>query len=300
MPTPQLDLSFAQALPVLPFQTARLHLYLVGLGGTGSFLARHVACLVALLRAAGKQAALTFVDPDRVEAANIPRQNFCQAELGRNKAETLATRFSAALGMEIGYIAQSFDAAMVEHSWDMLTVIAGCVDRASGRRAMGKVLEQNRTYLQRGGKTAPRTWYLDLGNGLESGQVLLGCVETVEAMQGAFSLSGLPRCSLLPSPLLQEPRLKEARPEERADLQLSCAELLAANAQSMTINPIMADIGADYLYRLLVTGTLKRFATTVDLACGMVRSRYTSPEALARVLGCEPSFFQPVSAPPPS
>ena len=127
--------------------------------------------------------------------------------------------------------------------------------------------------------------------------MLLGCVDTVEAMAQAFSLSGLPRCSLLPSPLLQEPKLKEARPEERADHQLSCAELLAANAQSMTINPVMADIGADYLYRLLVGGDLKRFATTIDLACGIVRSRYTTPETLAKVLGCKPTFFQSVPSP---
>src|SRR6266446_8866879 len=96
-----LDLSYANALPILPFQASRLQLCLVGLGGTGSFLARHVACLVSLLRVADRQVILTFVDPDSVEEVNIPRQNFCRAELGRNKAETMATRLSAALGLEI-------------------------------------------------------------------------------------------------------------------------------------------------------------------------------------------------------
>src|SRR5437764_237259 len=118
MGTADLDLSYARALPVLPYQASRVHLYLVGLGGTGSFLARHMACLASLLHAAGKQVTLTFVDPDRVEPVNIPRQNFCQAELGRNKAQTLASRFSAALGMEIGSIQEPFEPTMVQSSWD--------------------------------------------------------------------------------------------------------------------------------------------------------------------------------------
>src|SRR5260370_29062360 len=42
----ELDLSNAQALPMLPFQAECLKLLVVGLVGTGSFLAGHVACLV--------------------------------------------------------------------------------------------------------------------------------------------------------------------------------------------------------------------------------------------------------------
>jgi hypothetical protein len=57
----ELDLGYAQALPILPFQAERIKIMLVGLGGTGSFLARHVTCLVWMLRDAGKNATLTVV-----------------------------------------------------------------------------------------------------------------------------------------------------------------------------------------------------------------------------------------------
>jgi hypothetical protein len=57
------------------------------------------------------------------------------------------------------------------------------------------------------------------------------------------------------------------------------------------INPAMADEGADYLYRLLVTGDLKKFATSIDLPSGTKRSMYTTREALAKVIKREPSFF---------
>ena len=288
----ELDLGYAQALPVFPFQAGHIKVLLVGLGGTGSFLARHVACMIALLQGAGKDASLTFIDPDTVEVGNIPRQNFCPAEIGRYKAEALAERYARDFGVEIGCIPSTFSPEMAATSWDTLTILVGCVDNALARIALGSALQQNERISYSNGTGVPRVWWLDLGNGLDYGQVLLGSTNDLQTLSSAFAIGALPRCSLLPSPLLQEPNLREPRPEERAEHQLSCAELLAANAQSMTINPAMAVEGADYLYRLLISGTLKKFATYLDLPAGTMRSHYITPNALASVLGCEPSFFR--------
>jgi PRTRC genetic system ThiF family protein len=285
-----LDLSYAEATPFLPFQSKRIKIVVVGLGGNGGFLARHAACLLIFLRTLGKQATLTFIDPDRVEEVNIPRQNFCAAEIGRYKAEALARRYADAFGVDIGCIPEAFDPGMVKAHWEVLTILVGCVDGAAGRIAMEETLKQNREYQKR--KNAPRIIYLDLGNGLDYGQVLLGTTERVDDLATAFSLSPLPYVSLLPSPLLQQPQLREPRPEERQNHDLSCAALLAANAQALLINPMMAAEAADYLYRLLVTGNLKKFATFIDLPTGTKRSHYTTPATLARVIGCEPAFFQ--------
>jgi PRTRC genetic system ThiF family protein len=287
----ELDLSYVQALPVLPFQAERIHLFMVGLGGTGSFLARHVACMVSLLRGVGKNVSLTLVDPDIVEAGNIPRQNFCPAEVGRYKAEALAERYARDFGIEIGCLPVPFTPDLARIEWNTLTVLIGAVDNAVARLALDAALEANEILPSSGKIAVPRIWWLDLGNGLDYGQVLLGSTNHMEQLSSAFALGALPRCFLLPSPLLQEPKLRERRPEERADHHLSCAQLLAANAQAMTINPAMAVLGADYLYRFLITGTLKKFATYLDLPAGTSRSHYITPEVLARVLGCEPSFF---------
>jgi tRNA A37 threonylcarbamoyladenosine dehydratase len=154
----ELDLSYAQALPVLAFQTERIKLLVIGLGGTGSFLARHVACLVWLLRNAGKEVHLTFVDPDTVEAGNIPRQNFCSAEIGRYKAEALAKRYAQAFGIEIGCIPTRFSPDLVHMEWNVLTILVGCVDNATARMAIHAALEANET-LSRGETSAvPRIW----------------------------------------------------------------------------------------------------------------------------------------------
>jgi PRTRC genetic system ThiF family protein len=294
----ELDLSYQQALPVLPFQAERLHILVVGLGGTGSFLARHVACLISLLVAAGKKATLTFIDPDKVESVNLPRQHFCPAEIGRYKAETLAMRYAQAFGIEIACIPERFSPEMVHGEWRSLTILVGCVDNAAARVAMGQVLSANEPLAASQGSRVPHLWWLDLGNGLDFGQVLLGSTASVEALASAFAISGLPCCSLLPSPLLQEPGLRKPRPEEQEGHSLSCAQLLAASAQAMTINAAMADEGADYLYRLLITGDLRKFATYLDLPSGTKKSHYTTPETLAKVIGRDPSFFLPSSASP--
>ncbi len=284
-----LDLSYARALPVKPYQARRISLFIVGLGGTGSFLARHAACLLTMLRAAGKEAMLTFIDPDTVEEVNIPRQNFCRAEIGRYKAETLARRYGDAFGIEIACIPACFEPPMAQSRWDTLTVLVGCVDRAAGRIGLGEALKENRQYVA--GKSCPRIWYLDLGNGLDFGQLALGSTDCEEDLAPAFSLSALDCVSLLPSPLLQLPKLREPQPEELANHALSCAELLAANAQSLMINPTMADEGASYLYEFLILGTLRRFATFIDIPTGTMRSRYTTPEQLAEAISRDPSFF---------
>ena len=51
----KIDLSYHLAQPVMPYQAARKKLYVVGMGGTGSFLARHAACIVWLLRTMGQE-----------------------------------------------------------------------------------------------------------------------------------------------------------------------------------------------------------------------------------------------------
>src|SRR5436305_7506314 len=96
----QVDLSFMQAQPLFLFQTQRIALYLVGTGGTGSYLARHVARLAWILQSQyRKTVSVTFIDPDYVEATNVLRQDFCQAEIGLPKARALALRYTAAYGI---------------------------------------------------------------------------------------------------------------------------------------------------------------------------------------------------------
>src|SRR5215207_4786383 len=84
-------------------------IHLIGCGGIGSWLAPHLARITKLLQEVHHiNVRLAFWDYDTVEEKNIFRQNFCEAEIGVNKAETLARRFGIAWGLDITAIPVPF------------------------------------------------------------------------------------------------------------------------------------------------------------------------------------------------
>jgi PRTRC genetic system ThiF family protein len=268
----------AQVRMVAPQLDQQLRILLVGCGGTGSWLAPHIARLVLLLKERGKDASALFIDPDVVEPKNIPRQNFCQAEAwGRvPKAVTLARRLSAAWGLEIPALVEPFRPALAS-SFNGLTVLVGCVDGPSGRQALSEALST--------GYRLPQCWWLDCGNHESSGQVLLGNVTRPRELQEGLKSARL--CLSLPAPSWQHPELLEAG-AEAAESVRSCADLALANAQALNINVAVAAIAAEYLNQLLLVGTLTTFATYVKLAPLTVGSSPITDQLLARFLVRQP------------
>ena len=65
---------------------------------------------------------------------------------------------------------------------------------------------------------------------------------------------------------------------------------MAANAQSLTINRLVATLAEDALVRLL-NGNLNYFAAYADQPSCSVRARYTNPEEVAAAIGKTPDFF---------
>lgn len=268
-----IDLSFVKAATLLLPVYDRIRLFLVGCGGTGSWLAPSVARIAKVWQEQGHQVDLIFCDPDHVEPKNIPRQNFCEAELKRNKASALAYRYSAAWGLEIHAVDQPFKAAKLPHKFGALTILIGCVDNAAARREIANAVQRQ----IEGSQDERRLWWLDCGNNDDSGQVLLGSATAPCQMEHAFRSRKI--CKMLPAPSLIAPDLLEPRPEELAASKLSCADIQLANAQSLAVNQQVAAIATDYLLRML-SGSLKRFATYFDLESGVMRSRYITPEEI--------------------
>jgi hypothetical protein len=95
---------------ILP-EVATTTIIQVGVGGTGSWLAMSLARLVYHAGQAGQTVKLVLVDPDTVEERNVGRQGFSPAEVGQNKAESMALRLSLALGIEVAAAAVPFVAA---------------------------------------------------------------------------------------------------------------------------------------------------------------------------------------------
>ncbi len=266
---------------VAPQLNPRVRIVLVGCGGTGSWLAPHIARTVALLREQGKEATALFVDPDVVEARNIPRQNFCHAEARARvpKAVTLARRYGAAWELEIPAVVAAFRPDLLSSMHNGLTVLVGCVDNPLGRQALAEA-------QRAGGYSEPHRWWLDCGNFASSGQVLLGNVTQPERIRDG--LKGTRLCLHLPVPSWQHPELVEPPTPQAAVVKRarprSCAEIALENVQALNINVLVAALAAEYLNQLLLAGTLTTFATYVNLAPLAVSSYPITEGYLARFL----------------
>jgi hypothetical protein len=219
------------------------------------------------------------------------------AEIGLDKASTLAARYGTAWGLEISAIPAAFEDKHLSlpHGvvpGDHLVVIVGCVDNAAARQSIANAVSKVNTaaarYVADG---PPPVWWLDCGNGKESGQVLLGSASSLDHLSAAFKPSTI--CRSLPYPAMQRPELLEPMPDEQSDAstRLSCAQLAALHAQSLMVNQRVAAEASDYLLRLLYTGGLRRFATFIDLPSGVTKSFYSTPEAVAASVGKTTAIF---------
>lgn len=296
-----LDLSFLHAKLVLPVDYKSVEFWLVGAGGTGSFMAMNLARLAFELKSLGKQTRIVIVDPDRVEEGNIPRSNFCFAEVGQNKAETLAGRLSRAWGIEVGFVKEGFRPALMQSKTDdwqvqssssnKLTFLVGCVDNHLARQQMHDALKFYNE--QKYESATPRLWWIDGGNGRDTGQVLLG--NKFNEKEICESAGKSPILSLLPAPSLQHPDLlregeRKSRRSSRqpANDAMTCAERIRQGEQSLNVNQRVAVEMSEMLSELLLTQTLKRFATYFDLDSGASRSVYNTSEAITAAANYEP------------
>ena len=278
------DRSYHNALPILLFPHKQIQFFLVGCGGTGGFLAPMLARLIVALEKVDIAAEGTLVDFDVVDNLNVARQNFCPADIGFNKAEVLATRYSLAYGIKLGAYANSFSLEMVKEQWHKLIIVIGCVDNSTARTELAKTLELTGYY--HANRELPKVWWMDCGNfgqGVPAGQVLLGSTNDFD-LEKAFNDPNNPNfCVNLPSPSFQHPDLLVPQPEELLNQELSCAEIAAVNAQSLFINQRVAAEAIEMLSQLVLTKSLRRFATYFHCGSGSSRSRYTSQETLMKV-----------------
>ncbi len=232
---------------------------------------------------------LTFVDPDVVEMKNVYRQNFGETEVGGHKAELLALRYAAAWGQSIQVHVAPFDKGMIQLEYGDLGMIVGCVDNAAARKTIADALDQE-TRLH-GADGLPRLWWLDAGNGTDTGQVLFGAARNARQLQYAFPYfpdHGF--CVNLPAPDLQHPDLLQTQPEpgparETQDA-ISCAEMLLTGDQSPSINAMVANIVATYLWRICADPKgLTTLATYCNLNVLSTRSQFITPENVAHSIG---------------
>ncbi len=242
----------------------------VGLGGTGSQWARSICRMVYDMRARRLQTPhIRFIDPDKVEMKNVGRQMFTVADVGQYKAEVLAKRFNAALGLGIVWHNEPFNTACLGgSSWGK--VICGAVDNHEARKAIA----------------GAKALWIDAGNHFDSGQVIIGNAYTLDDVVKGFTVqpsrekleklsehgitTKLPAASLIFPQLLQ--------PEPAKAPQQSCADLVQFGEQHILVNEWVANVASTYIYKLLHRQPIESFMTYIDVAGMNVRSKAINRE----------------------
>lgn len=220
----------------------------------------------------GSNVPIILIDHDRVEPHNLIRQNFYPGDVGKFKSQALAERLSRQFGRRIGFSVHPFMPDLVGENLGgglikpaVQGLIIGCVDNANARRDIGVSLRFG-------------NWWLDAGNGLSSGQVLLGNTSDRESLHGAFNKE-TGEVYRLPVPPWQLPSL--LAPETKPS-SASCAEDAEAEAQGPVVNQAMAMLVLEFVHRLL-KGTLTWMGAYIDLEAGTLRTAPANPVTVARM-----------------
>lgn len=232
----------------------------LGAGGTGGHIAPH---LYRLLYSLDRPVQYIICDGDVVEEKNLVRQNFTPADLGENKAQVLAERYSTVFGMETEYFPDFVEAE--DHLKELLTpkrwnvgsyyhgryitemvILLGAVDNNKSRQLCHQVFHQAKELI-----------YIDSGNGEFTGQVVCG------VRRGGKTY--YPPIGTVYPDVLEE--------TDKFPTELSCAEVSVSAPQSMAANITAATVVVDMVYNILAVGD-----SAVQKATFSTRSVNVRPE----------------------
>lgn len=246
----------------------RVGIHLVGVGGNGAQMAACLARLDIAMQALGHPYGLhvTAFDADRVSEANVGRQLYSPADIGRHKAIVTIHRLNQFYGLD--WIAHPVHYEAFEtkrYSPLSADILVSCVDSRSARRTLHEAV------FEGGGRY--RYW-LDLGNTEASAQVVLG--QGLRRALGERSRR-LPCVTELFPELLDASVLDDNRP--------SCSVRVSLASQGLFINDVAVRFAAQLLYELFAKGRLDQHGVVVNLDSKRVGPIEVEPKTWAR-FGC--------------
>jgi len=237
---------------------------LIGCGGTGGYLAQSLSRIAFDSQ---KEISLTFIDGDQVEEKNVGRQNFYPADIGFNKAQVLAERYSFATGLEIRYVPEFVSSGSISNNLGSAIyqsdIIISAVDSAGARKNLHEILlriSQRYGFIGSGEEKGLLVW-IDSGNGHSTGQILVGnsFEKEMVLLQKGEEISLLPYPSVIEPDLINEKKEKNSQPTA-----LSCAERTLLREQSLTINQLMASVVSSITNNLLSQKGVKSYKVVIN------------------------------------
>lgn len=214
---------------VYPFDPQRIangkgfHFIVIGAGGTGGYLIPNLARQVSIMNNIRDMHRLSIADADDVEIENLVRQNFIQPDVGRNKAEVMATRYSGAFGVEIGMVPSYIEteqqvATLMGLHKGTIPVVIGAVDNNKSRQLIYQVFLSSKH---------PMFW-IDSGNEEYNGQVVVG-------------YNGHQKTTYLPCVADLYPDIIDDK-DTKFISEMSCAERAIHHPQCIATNIVAANV----------------------------------------------------------
>jgi PRTRC genetic system ThiF family protein len=221
---------------------------LVGAGGNGSQMLNGLARIHMSLKALGHPHGfeVCVVDPDVVTESNIGRQLFSPSDVGQPKASVLVNRLNL-------YYALNWKAC-VRKIGDVdrnpTDMIIGCVDNRLARRVISHWHGYGR-------------YWLDLGNGNDTGQVILGEAKRYQNKEDPMRL-----------PTVAElfPDMIDASKDKKSDNEPSCSLAGALKKQDLFINQTVSTFALNLLWQLFRNGGLDIHGYFINLNSGKVNA----------------------------
>ena len=228
----------------------RVTVDLVGAGGTGSQVISTLARIdYALYKLGHPGLYVTIHDDDIVTEANIGRQLFSATDVGLNKANVLATRINSFYGTDWEANPSRYDACTGVHANITIT----CVDNVASRIQIGRGL---RTKI--GVDHQKALYWLDFGNQLDRGQVVLG---TLGKIKQPKSKQYKTVCELK-----CVDQMFDLSKVDETESGPSCSLAEALRKQDLFINSFLAQTGCALLWKLLYEQCIDMQGAYVNLS----------------------------------
>ena len=227
---------------------------LVGVGGTGSQVLTALARIDHALYKLGHPGLhVRAYDPDIVTDSNLGRQLFSQSDVGVNKADVFITRINRFFGLSWEAIPERCkNDDSICH--EMANITITCVDTLKSRIEIYDSF--NNSFVDNDTENKPFYW-MDFGNGKNSGQVVLGSVRTVKqpVIEGIETVSNLKTIG----------ELHDLSQVNEEDSGPSCSLAEALTKQDLFINSTLAQIGCAILWKLLSSGSIDSHGAYLNL-----------------------------------
>lgn len=217
----------------------------IGCGGTGCVIAAGLPYLHQSMLVAGHPGglAVTVMDGDTISPSNTVRQPFCLSEIGLNKAIVTISRLNLFWGLDWTAAPEHLGERSDIGSFD---VVVGCVDTRAARLLISRKVQGLRSRV---------AYWLDLGNGADGGQFVLGQPLNSRNRRAAERLRSAAELF---------PEITDAAQDD-GDLP-SCSAIEALERQEPFVNQVLACHALALLTRLFRYGRIEQHGGFVSVA----------------------------------